>query len=121
MTGRLVISWISDKHQHTLSAALVTPDDDPEIVTPGGAIAARLFLDPTIDTEPGTESADARALVTPVEKDNPLTAPIGNKDTSCSISVTVVNASGSTNEIPLVARCVAVHPLVMSAVRATFL
>lgn len=119
MTGRLEVTWISGRYQHSLSSALWTLDDEPEIVGPGGAITTRLLFDSQLDMATNTSRAGVQALLTPVEKDDPLTAPI-ETNASCSIGVTVVNASGSTEEDQIPARCVSLHPLVLEDVRYLF-
>jgi hypothetical protein len=106
------------KREHNVFLALWTAEDEPEIVAARQAIAARLFVDPKINAGAATQPGDIRALVTPIKKDDPLTAPIENA--SCFVSLTIVNGSGSTEEQHICARCVAVHPLVLQAVRSTF-
>jgi hypothetical protein len=114
----LTFFWEAENREHDLSLALWTPRDEPEIVGPGQAIAARLFADPNIRPGATTKPGDLRALVTPIKEDNPLTAPI--ESASCFVSLTIFNGSGSTEERHVRARCVAVHPLVLQSVRSTF-
>jgi hypothetical protein len=118
VTGSVDIFWEAENREHDLSLALWTPGDEPEIVGPGQAIAARLFADPNIRAGATTKPGDLRALVTPIKEGNPLTAPI--ESASCFVSLTIVNGSGSTEERHVRARCVAVHPLVLQSVRSTF-
>jgi len=119
VTGRLLVSWTSDRRQHAVSSALWTPGDEPEIVGPGSAIGARLWLDASIDLETGTEASDVRELIKPGEEANPLTAPI-EKNAQCAIGVEVVNANGSTEQFNIPVRCVAFHPFLQEAIKSAF-
>ena len=51
VTGRLIVGWTSEKRQHFMSSMLWMPSDEPQIVGPGTAVIARLFIDPLLETE----------------------------------------------------------------------
>ena len=118
VTGRLIVGWTSEKRQHFMSSMLWMPSDEPQIVGPGTAVIARLFIDPLLETESDTDASDARALVAPKENDDPLTAPI--EKASCVLDLMVVNATGATEDDSVSARCTALHPFVVQAVQSTF-
>lgn len=112
--AELQVMWRAGGRTHDLAAALWTAGDEPVIVPPGAAIAARLFNDPHVDLGQGTSAADALALVTPGDPAAPLTAPL--ETATCRVALTIANASGSTEDVAIPARCATLHPFLKTAI-----
>jgi hypothetical protein len=112
----LFVSWETDAGERALRLALWTPGDDPIIVPPATAVAARFLNDTHAELLDHSTVQDAQTLIAPVQGSDPMTAPF--ERATCSIGLTIFNASGRTTEVAIPARCTPFHPTVLTAVRA---
>jgi hypothetical protein len=116
VAAQLRISWTITGKRHFAWSVLRTSLDEPIIIAPGASQSIRLLFDPSIEPVGGTSAADVVALIQPKTAHDFTTTALWKAD--CNIGLTVTDASAKTKDIIIPARCEALTPAIVQAIRS---